>query len=139
MKNLFLLVFFLIGNKPRLSESAHLQPILTQVINAPGLAPFLRHYHQRPIYFRFLPTARYPPDSLHALHGLVLPLTQGGTLVYDETKNVKHFPVIEFRFVKRQPTSAEVWIGFKIEGVVGQFTLGKTPAWHLTSAQVYEI
>jgi hypothetical protein len=139
MKNVLLLVLFLIGNKPQLPESAPLQIILTQVINAPGLAPFLRHYRHRPIYFRFLPTARYPPDSLHALHGLVLPLPQGGTLVYDETKDVKHSPVIEFRLVKRQPTSAEVWVGFGIEGVVGQFTLGNTPAWHLTSAQVYEI
>jgi hypothetical protein len=139
MKSLFLLVLLLAVSKPRLPESAHVQAMLTQVVNAPGLAPFLVHYRQRPIYFRFLPTNQYSADSLHTLHRLVLRLQQGGKLVYDETKDVKRYPVLEFRFVKRQPSSAEVWVGFDIEGVVGQFTLGNVPEWHLTSAQVYEI
>jgi hypothetical protein len=139
MKSLSLLVLLLAVRKPPLPESTQVQTMLTQVVNAPGLAPFLGHYRQRPIYFRFLPTDQYSTNSLHALHGLVLRLQQGGKLVYDETKDVKRSPVIEFRFVKRQPTSAEVWVGFDIEGVVGQFTLGNSPEWHLTSAQVYEI
>lgn len=68
--------------------------MLTQVVNAPGLVPFLLHYRQCPIYFRFLPTAQYSTDSLRALRGLVLRLQQGGKLVYDEIKDVKRYSVM---------------------------------------------
>ena len=135
MKSLCLLVLFLLGSQQRPLDSTQVQPILVQVANAPGLAPFLTHYRQRPLYFRFLPTTQYPS---HAFQDLILPLQQGGVLVYNETKDPKRYPVLEFRLVTLQASAAEVRVAFEIEGVMGHFTLRKAPHWHLSSADVAE-
>ena len=114
------------------------QLVLTQVLRAPDLAPFLAHYVAGPTYFRLLPTAAYTPQALRQFRSLQLRIGPQAPLRYSETKDARRYPVVEFHLVQLTATSAEVWVGLAVEGVVGKFTLVKRPTWTLLTTQVYE-
>jgi hypothetical protein len=121
------------------SDRVTVQTVLTQVVRAPGLAPYLAHYTAGPIYFRFLPTTHYTPQNLRRFQSLTLQVGQQPPLCYDEKKDTRRYPVIEFRLVYLTTITAEVWVELDQEGVVGKFTLTKKLNWTILNADVYEI
>ncbi|MVN79208.1 hypothetical protein GO988_22990 [Hymenobacter sp. HMF4947] len=115
-----------------------MQKVLTQVIRAPGLAPYLAHYTAGSIYFRLLPTTHSTPQDLRRFQSLKLQVGQQPPLCYDEKKDTRRYPVLVFRFVYLTATAAEVWVEVDREGVIGKFTLAKKLYWTIQTADVYE-
>ncbi|MDO3416698.1 hypothetical protein Q3A66_16640 [Hymenobacter sp. BT770] len=122
------------------APSCQLQAVLTTVLNATSLGPFLGHYlcHQ-PVYFRFVPSTDSEAPALRGMNKLTLRVRQCPTLIYNTRLEERRYPVVTVQVLQLAPDSARVRIGLPIEGVVGQFTLRKAGAWAIRTEEVAEI
>jgi hypothetical protein len=143
MQYILLLLLSWVGEaftSPPSASSSQLQAVLTPVLNAPSLAPFLGHYLCRqPVYFRFQPSTDRDAPALRGVKDLTLRVRQCPTLVYNTTLDEHRYPVVTVQVLQLTPDSARVRIGLPIEGVVGQFTLLKAGAWAIRTEDVVEI
>ncbi|MDF7815906.1 hypothetical protein [Hymenobacter sp. YC55] len=117
------------------------QAVVNEVINCEELTGFTAFYTNRKdrMYFRFTPSPTYNKQTLRALRSVVLTFNQSAPLVYDEEQDEKRKPVLTIQLVHLTRDSAQVRLGFPIEGVVGQFTLVHRGTWRLVKRDVYEI
>lgn len=142
MQYALLLVLSWVGRTfttPPPAPSTLLQAVLTTVLNAPSLAPYLRHYLCRqPVYFRFGPSTARDALALRGMKNLALRVRNCPALVYNTTLDERRHPVITVQVLQLSPDTARVRIGLPIEGVTGQFTLLKAGAWAIHTEEVVE-
>lgn len=142
MTRILALFHFLNGYQaPPALPTETVQAIVNEVINCEELTGFTSYYTSRKarMYFHFIPSALYGEQTLRPLRSVVLTLHQSAPLVYARDQDEKRTPVLTIQLVQLTRDSAQVRLGFPIEGVVGQFTLVHRGTWRLVKRDVYEI
>jgi hypothetical protein len=118
---------------------ADVEAVLTQALNHPELDRFIYPYVKTldVLYFRFLPSPVYNHHSLENLKDIVLKIKDSPPLAYDKYQDDKQKPIVRIKIMKMTHDTAQVRIGFPIEGAVGVFTLIKKGTWIITEGDVY--
>lgn len=125
---------------PPPAPASPLQAVLTTVLNAPGLAPYLGHYLGRsPVYFRFAPATARAVLAGRPAKQLVLRVRNHPPLIHDTTLEERRHPVVTVQVLQLAPDTARIRIGLPIEGVVGTFKVVKARAWSIHTAEVVEL
>jgi hypothetical protein len=143
MKTILIALLVFVGgyqndtNPPRTDVEA----VLTQVLNHPELDAFIYPYVKtlNVLYFRFLPSPVYSDQSLENLKDIVIKIKDSPPLAYDKYQDEKQKPIVRIKIMKMTQDTAQVRIGFPIEGAVGVFTLIKRDTWIITEGEVYVI
>lgn len=118
-----------------------LEAVITHVLNHTELTRFTEQYVKRGdvLFFRFGPSPVYTDHELESLRNIVVKIKDGPPLLYDVFQDEKQHPVICIRIMKLTQDTAEVRIGFDVQGAVGVFTLAKGATWTITESDVYQI
>ena len=122
-------------------QKADVEAVLTHTLNQTELTRFIYPYVERldVLYFRFLPSPVYSSQSLQQLKSISLKVKDSSPLVYDTYQDEKQKPIIFIKIMSMTQDTAQIRIGFSIQGVVGNFTLVKGAIWTIAKSDVYEI
>jgi hypothetical protein len=140
MKPLFIALLFFVGGyqDSAIAPKTDIEAVLTYVLNRTELVRFTDYYVDRRdvLYFRFLASPVCSDQSLNQLKDIVIRIKDSRPLVYDEYQNDEQKPIVTVKILKMTQNTAEVIIGFPIEGAVGRFTLMKKGTWIITERKV---